>query len=111
MPFSPTNMILKRLAQMRTRFRWSLPRSRRLIMLPDTFGTTQFLRDAPDWAADWTGQRMDSKSPYVAGDEYVEWLKARGREPRNKLLIASDALDVDQILGLHAYFGGTFAKG
>ena len=82
-----------------------------LIMLPDTFGTTQFLRDAPDWAADWTGQRMDSKSPYVAGDEYVEWLKAHGREPRNKLLIASDALDVDQILGLHAYFGGTLAKG
>jgi nicotinate phosphoribosyltransferase len=54
---------------------------------------------------------MDSKNPYVAGDEYVEWLKARGREPRNKLLIASDALDVDQILGLHAYFGGTLAGG
>ena len=33
-------------------------------MLPDTFGTTQFLRDAPDWAADWTGQRIDSKNPF-----------------------------------------------
>ena len=82
-----------------------------LIMLPDTFGTTQFLRDAPDWAADWTGQRIDSKNPYVAGDEYIEWLKTRGREPGDKLIIASDALDVDQILGLHAYFGGTFATG
>jgi nicotinate phosphoribosyltransferase len=82
-----------------------------LIMLPDTFGTAQFLLDAPDWAANWTGQRCDSKNPYVAGDEYIEWLKARGREPRNKLLIASDALDVDQILGLHAYFGGTLASG
>jgi nicotinate phosphoribosyltransferase len=81
-----------------------------LIMLPDTFGTTQFLLDAPDWAANWTGQRCDSKNPYVAGDEYIEWLKGRGREPRNKLLIASDALDVDQILGLHAYFGGTLAS-
>ena len=40
-----------------------------LIMLPDTFGTTQFLESAPDWVTDWTGQRMDSKSPYVAGDE------------------------------------------
>ena len=29
-----------------------------LIMLPDTFGTTQFLEGAPDWVADWTGQRM-----------------------------------------------------
>ncbi|HWY21262.1 MAG TPA: nicotinate phosphoribosyltransferase [Candidatus Acidoferrum sp.] len=81
------------------------------IMLPDTFGTTQFLEDAPDWAADWTGQRIDSKDPYIAGDEYIEWLKARGRDPRDKLIIASDALDVDDILGLHAYFGGTLARG
>jgi nicotinate phosphoribosyltransferase len=81
------------------------------IMLPDTFGTTQFLEGAPDWAADWTGQRVDSKDPYIAGDEYIEWLKARGRDPREKLLIASDALDVDDILGLHAYFGGTIAGG
>jgi nicotinate phosphoribosyltransferase len=82
-----------------------------LIMLPDTFGTTQFLKDAPDWAADWTGQRVDSKNPYVAGDEYIEWLKGRGRDPKEKLVIASDALDVDDILGLHAYFGGTLASG
>jgi nicotinate phosphoribosyltransferase len=81
------------------------------IMLPDTFGTTQFLEGAPDWAADWTGQRIDSKDPYIAGDEYIEWLKARGRNPRDKLIIASDALDVDDILGLHACFGGTLAEG
>jgi nicotinate phosphoribosyltransferase len=81
------------------------------IMLPDTFGTTQFLDRAPDWVADWTGQRIDSKNPYIAGDEYIEWLKARGRNPQEKRLIASDALDVDDILGLHAYFGGTLASG
>jgi len=81
------------------------------IMLPDTFGTTQFLRDAPDWVADWTGQRMDSKNPYEAGDEYIAWLKARGRDPQDKRLIASDALDVDDIIGLHAYFGGTIQVG
>src|SRR5271166_1463736 len=81
------------------------------IMLPDTFGTTQFLESAPDWAADWTGQRVDSKNPYVAGDEYIEWLKQRGRDPHDKLIIASDALDVDDILGLHAYFGGALASG
>ncbi len=81
------------------------------IMLPDTFGTTQFLEGAPDWAADWTGQRIDSKDPYIAGDEYIAWLKNRGRDPQNKLIIASDALDVDDILGLHAYFGGTLRNG
>jgi nicotinate phosphoribosyltransferase len=82
-----------------------------LVMLPDTFGTTQFLAGAPDWVADWTGQRVDSKDPYVAGDEYIDWLSQRGRDPRDKLLIASDTLDVDIILGLHAYFGGKLGKG
>jgi nicotinate phosphoribosyltransferase len=81
------------------------------IMLPDTFGTTQFLQGAPDWTADWTGQRMDSKDPYVAGDEYIEWLRSRGRDPHDKIVIASDALDVDEIIGLHAHFGGTMLPG
>jgi len=82
-----------------------------LILLPDTFGTTQFLRDAPDWVASWTGQRADSKDPFVAGDEYIAWLEERKRDPQQKLFIASDGLDVDTILGLHAYFGGVVCKG
>jgi nicotinate phosphoribosyltransferase len=82
-----------------------------LILLPDTFGTTQFLRNAPDWVADWTGQRIDSKDPFIAGDEYIAWLEQRGRDPRRKRLIASDALDVDKILALHAYFGGRILDG
>src|SRR6202451_3798277 len=77
------------------------------IMLPDTFGTTQFLENAPEWAADWTGQRIDSKDPFNGGDEYIAWLNAHGRNPHDKRLIVSDSLDVDEILGLHAYFGGT----
>ena len=82
-----------------------------LILLPDTFGTTQFLRSAPDWVADWTGQRADSKDPEVAGEEYIAWLEARGRDPRNKLFIASDALDADDILRLHAKFAGRIKPG
>jgi len=82
-----------------------------LILLPDTFGTTQFLEGAPDWVADWTGQRIDSKDPYVAGDEYIGWLERHGRDPRQKRLIASDSLDVSQILGLHAYFCGRMRNG
>ena len=77
-----------------------------LIMLPDTFGTTQFLSGAPEWVADWTGQRIDSKDPVIAGDEYIGWLEGRGRDPRGKRLIASDGLDADDIVRLHEYFAG-----
>src|ERR1700678_464541 len=82
-----------------------------LILLPDTFGTTQFLEGAPRWVGNWTGQRIDSKDPYVAGDEYIAWLERLGHDPRQKRLIASDALDVELILGLHAYFGGRLLNG
>ncbi len=84
-----------------------------LISLPDTFGTTQFLEGAPEFVAKWTGQRVDSKDPFIAGDEYIEWLMKRGENPRAKRLIASDGLDVDKIVELHHYFNGRirFAAG
>ena len=78
-----------------------------LILLPDTFGSTQFFNNAPDWVANWTGQRADSKDPFLAGDEYIAWLEKRGRDPKQKRFIASDALDVDTILQLHAHYSGT----
>jgi nicotinate phosphoribosyltransferase len=77
-----------------------------LITLPDTFGTTQFLEGAPEWVANWTGQRVDSKDPFLAGDEYIAWLQERGKDPRTKRLIASDGLDASTIVDLHAYFHG-----
>ena len=84
-----------------------------LIMLPDTFGTTQFLEGAPDWVARWTGERVDSKDPFEAGDEYIAWLLHRGQDPRTKRLIASDGLDAETIIALHEYFEGRirFASG
>ncbi len=77
-----------------------------LIMLPDTFGTTQFLEDAPEWVLDWTGQRVDSKPAMEAGDEYIDWIVRRGGDARTKRLIASDGLDVEDILTLQRYFEG-----
>ena len=77
-----------------------------LIMLPDTFGMTQFLRDAPDWVADWTGMRFDSKEPFAAGEEMIAWYQGRGRDPRPKRGMFSDALDVDTIIALHKRFHG-----
>jgi nicotinate phosphoribosyltransferase len=75
-----------------------------LVLLPDTWGTTQFLANAPDDLADWTGLRVDSKEPIAAGEEYIDWLTERGRDPMTKMLLYSDGLDVEQILDLHERF-------
>jgi len=77
-----------------------------LVVLPDTFGTTAFLRDAPDWVADWTGFRPDSAPPIDGGEEIVAWWKAKGRDPRDKLLVFSDALDASSIEETYRHFAG-----
>ncbi len=77
-----------------------------LIVLPDAFGTASFLRDAPDWIADWTGFRPDSAPPIKGGERIIEWWRAHGRDPREKLLIFSDGLDVDTIIRAYRHFEG-----
>jgi len=76
------------------------------ILLPDTFGTAAFLRDAPDWVADWPGVRPDSAPPVEAGEAMIDWWRSRGRDPADKLVIFSDALDLEAIERLHAHFAG-----
>ena len=77
-----------------------------LIVLPDTYGTTAFLKDAPDWVADWSGFRVDSKDPMEGGEELIQWWQSKGIDPMEKLLIFSDGLDVDTIERAHQRFSG-----
>src|ERR1700757_2778088 len=77
-----------------------------LIALPDAFGTKPFLRDAPEWVADWTGFRPDSAPPISAGEKIIKWGKQKGREPREKLLVFSDGMDVDSIEETFHHFKG-----
>ena len=77
-----------------------------LVVLPDTFGTTAFLRDAPDWVADWTGFRPDSAPPVPGGEEIIAWWRSKGRDPREKLLVFSDALDAETIESTYRHFDG-----
>jgi nicotinate phosphoribosyltransferase len=68
-----------------------------LVVLPDCFGTTTFLERAPDWVADWKGARPDSKPPIDGARELIAWWKKRGRDPRDKLVVLSDGMDIDSI--------------
>jgi nicotinate phosphoribosyltransferase len=55
-----------------------------LIVLPDAFGTTAFLRDAPDWVADWTGFRPDSAPEIEGGQKIIDWWKSEAAIRRRR---------------------------
>ena len=76
------------------------------IILPDTYGSEGFLRDAPDWLAGWTGIRIDSGDPAAGAEMAINWWQSRGEDPREKLVIFSDGLDVGKIIELQAQFKG-----
>ncbi|ARU02579.1 nicotinate phosphoribosyltransferase [Yoonia vestfoldensis] len=76
------------------------------IILPDTFGTKGFLDRAPDWLAGWTGIRVDSGDPAAGAETAIAWWQSRGEDPRQKLVIFSDGLDVAKISELHQQFAG-----
>lgn len=76
------------------------------VMLPDTYGSGHFLDRAPDWVTAWTGIRIDSGDPIAGGELAIAWWKRRGQDPRQKLLIFSDGLDVETIERIHAHFHG-----
>ncbi|MEM6739215.1 MAG: nicotinate phosphoribosyltransferase [Pseudomonadota bacterium] len=76
------------------------------IILPDTYGTEGFLAHAPDWLARWTGIRIDSGDPGAGAETAIRWWRDRGEDPREKLVIFSDGLDVDRIVELQERFVG-----
>jgi nicotinate phosphoribosyltransferase len=82
-----------------------------LVLLPDTYGTSGFLARAPEWLTHWTGIRIDSKDPVEGGEEAIAWWRSRGEDPRQKLIIFSDGLDIDTIETVHRRFAGRVRVG
>jgi len=82
-----------------------------LIILPDTYGTEGFLKNAPDWLRHWTGIRIDSGDPAKGAETAIRWWRDIGEDPRKKLVIFSDGLDVDKIEELSAQFSGRVKVG
>jgi nicotinate phosphoribosyltransferase len=81
------------------------------IILPDTFGTRGFLENAPDWVTNWTGIRIDSGDPIASCEMAIDWWKRRGQDPRTKLAIFSDGLDVEEIERISRHFQGRIRAG
>ena len=74
------------------------------IILPDTYGSAGFFENAPDWLAGWTGVRIDSGDPTAGAEAAIRWWRDRGEDPRQKLIIFSDGLDVEAIERLYRRF-------
>ncbi len=81
------------------------------VMLPDTFGTKTFLERAPDWLRSWTGVRIDSGDPAEGANIAIDWWTSKGEDPREKLVIFSDGLDVEKIAELYHQFHGRVKLG
>ncbi len=81
------------------------------IILPDTFGSKGFLEHAPDFVTNWTGIRVDSGDPVAICEMAIDWWRRRGQDPREKLAIFSDALDVAEIEALYRKFSGRIKLG
>ena len=56
-----------------------------LVVLPDCFGTTAFLRSAPDWVGGLEGRAARFQIAARAARELIAWWRERGRDPREKL--------------------------
>ena len=74
------------------------------IILPDTYGSETFFKNAPDWLANWTGVRIDSGNPVLGAETALNWWDLKGEDTSKKLLIFSDGLDVNTIEMLHTRF-------
>jgi nicotinate phosphoribosyltransferase len=94
-----TRQVLK---DWREEFGWGLA-----IFLPDTFGSDHFFRLlTPEDLKDWKGFRWDSGDPFEFGDKVIALYERHGIDPKEKLLIPSDGLELETILRLHNYFNG-----
>lgn len=77
------------------------------IALTDTFGTAFFFQDMTTAQAQaWRGLRQDSGDPLAFGEQAIAFYQRHGVDPRTKLLVFSDGLDLGTILTLADHFAG-----
>lgn len=75
------------------------------IALTDTWGTDFFFSQmTAKQARAWKGLRQDSGDPFVFAEKAIRFYKDKGIDPKQKLLIFSDGLDIETIVKLQSKF-------
>jgi nicotinate phosphoribosyltransferase len=77
------------------------------VAVTDTYGSEFFFRDMEeDQARAWKGLRHDSGDPFEFGERAIRFYQELGIDPREKILIFSDGLELKKILALSKRFSG-----
>ncbi len=77
------------------------------IALTDTFGTDFFFKDfSQEKAEQWKGLRQDSGDPIEFGKKAIKFYKDKGIDPKEKIIVFSDALNIDKIYEIEKAFKG-----
>lgn len=75
------------------------------IALTDNYGSDFFFKDfTVSQAREWKGLRQDSGDPFVFGEKAIYFYQSCGIDPKTKLIVFSDCLDLDLIRQLHDRF-------
>jgi len=85
--------------------KWAAHYPELAILLPDTYGTSFYLKNCPEDIIDThVGMRFDSKDPMEAIPEYIDWLLEHGKDPMTKIGIPSDGLNAPKVADIAEAF-------
>lgn len=90
---------------------WNRFRGPLSIALTDTVGTDAFFKVFDGHAGEWWGMRQDSGDPFRFGHRAIEFYRSIGVDPRRKMVVFSDGLDIDMISRLWSEFDGRVGMG
>jgi nicotinate phosphoribosyltransferase len=77
------------------------------IALTDTYGSDFFFQDlSPEQARNLKGLRQDSGDPIAFGEKAIQFYESCGIDPREKIIVFSDGLDIESINRLIEHFSG-----
>ena len=77
------------------------------IVLTDTFGSDFFFKDfTKEKARKWKGLRQDSGDPIEFGHKAIKFYKDNGINPKTKVIIFSDGLNINKIYEIEKEFKG-----
>ncbi|AHX12546.1 nicotinate phosphoribosyltransferase [Dyella jiangningensis] len=77
------------------------------IALSDVYGLSAFLRDFDMYFCKlFDGTRHDSGDPFAWGERVLAHYRANRVDPRTKILVFSDGLDIPKVMALYKHFHG-----